>query len=119
MEDQFVSFAGSRGLGREITTTEVLRVIGPFPNVKNVLSGTYKSMGTSELLINYTSMIDGTGKEITSGNAAMDGNVSIEVVFVGSDVMVTAPRDASGARQVMVYQREEDMEGALKRLRVT
>lgn len=75
MEELFVTFSGRRK-ARLIETTEVLRVIGPFPNVKNVLSGSIAfgkeagggaaaiaaETGASLLTLTYGSMIDGTGK---------------------------------------------------------
>jgi hypothetical protein len=45
-------------------------VLGPFPNVRNTLTGTFKSEGPDALTIKYTTLVDGTGKEVTSGNAA-------------------------------------------------
>merc|ERR1712157_511157 len=44
---------------RNVELYEVIRILGPFPNVKNTLRGT-----VSKSKITYTSMIDGTGKEI-------------------------------------------------------
>ena len=74
MEELFVTFSGRRK-ARLIETTEVLRVIGPFPNVKNVLSGTIAfkeagggaaaiaaETGASLLTLTYSSMIEGTGR---------------------------------------------------------
>jgi hypothetical protein len=45
-------------------------VLGPFPNLRNTLTGTFKSEGPDALTIQYTALVDGTGKEVTSGNAA-------------------------------------------------
>merc|ERR1712182_112709 len=64
LEDQFLSLEadGSCAL------TEVIRVIGPFPNVKNLLTGT-STIGPSTLRLTYTKVIDGTGAELTSSQA--------------------------------------------------
>ncbi|CAM9179809.1 unnamed protein product, partial [Hapterophycus canaliculatus] len=63
MQDFFLTLSGGSTTVRQIVAIEVLRVIGPFPNLRNTLSGDCKSTGTDSLNIRYTSMIDGTGKE--------------------------------------------------------
>lgn len=118
MEDTFVNFKGGRQ-GRQIETIEVLRVMGPFPNIRNTLSGTYQTIGLDTLSIKYTSMIDGTGKEITSGSAAMDKVSEFGVLFVGADVLVLEPKGIKSAEvPLMVLQKEKDLRDALEKLRV-
>uniref|UniRef100_A0A7S2UVC0 Plastid lipid-associated protein/fibrillin conserved domain-containing protein n=1 Tax=Fibrocapsa japonica TaxID=94617 RepID=A0A7S2UVC0_9STRA len=115
MEAMFLSFDGSRSVGRSIEASEILRILGPFPNVKNKLSGTYKAQGARSLSIKYDLMIDGTGKEVKSGSATTDRSISINVEFVGEKALVaTIP----SSQHIMVLKREVDLDEALRKLRV-
>merc|ERR1712157_408114 len=65
LQEVFLSFFKSA-----VEVYEVIRVIGPFPNVKNTLKGNIvNSNNTPNNIANiiYTSMIDGTGKEVLAG----------------------------------------------------
>lgn len=114
MEDLFVSFKKNKAQGRTIETIEVLRVLGPFPNLRNTLYGTYEAQSPNSLTIKYSSFVDGTGKEITSGTAATDQAVSIKVVFVGSELLIFEAKP----QQLMVFAQETDLTDALSALRV-
>ncbi|GMI23614.1 hypothetical protein TeGR_g11017, partial [Tetraparma gracilis] len=58
MDALFLSVAPPR-----VTIQEVVRLIGPFPNVLNTISGTGKvEKGVAKL--EYTSVVDGTGREL-------------------------------------------------------
>ena len=61
LQEAFATFFKSR-----IEVYEVIRIIGPFPNVKNTFKSdiTYKRDNPS---IKHVSMIDGTGKETSAG----------------------------------------------------
>ena len=82
LEDQFLSLEadGSCAL------TEVIRVIGPFPNVKNLLTGT-STIGPSTLRLTYTKVIDGTGAELTSSQAR---SVKLQLAALKSLLVVAA-----------------------------
>jgi hypothetical protein len=141
---------------------EVIRILGPFPNVRNTLRGNVVGLtkaavaaggGTNEerevvrMEVSYTSMIDGTGKELLasssspppspSGGGRGRGNdnsgakrVDLDVWFANDRAIVCtvpAPVDADGGGagdplggngpRVLYFVAEDDLEGALEKLR--
>jgi hypothetical protein len=128
MEDLFVSFRGTKSKPL-VETSEILRILGPFPNVRNTLSGTWtrsldSSLESNTLDMTYNTMIDGNGGVIT----AKDGSTSRFVRIANSlllpgaqgldsnSTLVLLPSDPSGS--TLVFKREDDLEGAFKALRV-
>merc|ERR1712157_401428 len=67
---------------------EVIRVIGPFPNVKNTLKGNIVNINNNIANILYTSMIDGTGKEVLAGKEENEKNVPIDVILATENIIV-------------------------------
>jgi hypothetical protein len=88
---------------------EVIRILGPFPNVRNTLNGDVKLIkgkgsGFSDsgvaassdgsgreavrMNIAYNSMIDGTGKEILAGKATNVKYVDLDVWFANEKAIV-------------------------------
>ncbi|CAM9131171.1 unnamed protein product [Choristocarpus tenellus] len=125
MEDFFLSISGSGATGRRIEVVEVMRILGPFPNVRNTLKGMCKGVGPNSLSIKYTSMVDGTGKEVKSGKGELDRDFEVDVAFAGMDVMVMALKgkgEGDSARGgnwgQLVFRREPDISDALAKLRV-
>ncbi|CAN0507999.1 unnamed protein product [Ectocarpus sp. 12 AP-2014] len=120
MQDFFMTLEGGSNTARNIVTIEVLRVIGPFPNLRNTLSGDCESTGAGSLNIRYTSMIDGTGKE-TGGSQTgeQDRVVDVDVAFVGQGVLVLESVSAKSKEPLsLVFAKEPDLEGELAKLRV-
>ena len=121
---------------------EVIRIIGPFPNVRNTLEGACKigkrglvygensgvEKTVSQLGITYDSMIDGTGKQITAG---MDDNVrklDVHIAFCDENVIVAVvpsengsvredPFENNGAN-ILFFAKEEELDLKLEALRV-
>lgn len=104
MEELFVT------LDDTITLTEVIRVIGPFPNVKNQLFGDY-SLKKLKMNVSYKTGVDGTGKELKGAR-----DVSFRLVHASNDLFVLEA--SNGKDQWLVFEREIDINDALKRLRV-
>lgn len=87
---------------------EVIRILGPFPNVRNALKGDVKVMKTKgsgfsggavpssdesgreavRMNIAYNSMIDGTGKEILAGKATNVKYVDLDIWFANEKAIV-------------------------------
>ncbi|CAN0357578.1 unnamed protein product [Discosporangium mesarthrocarpum] len=120
MEEMFLTFSG--GLtGRNVEVVEVIRVLGPFPNLRNTLNGNCKVTGPNSLMMRYTRMIDGTGKEMQSGKGELDRVVDVDVVFSGQEVLVLRPKGPSagaGAGGQLVFRSEPDIGAELAKLRV-
>eukprot|EP00629_Pelagomonadales_sp_RCC1024_P003363 CAMPEP_0119269638 /NCGR_PEP_ID=MMETSP1329-20130426/6968_1 /TAXON_ID=114041 /ORGANISM="Genus nov. species nov., Strain RCC1024" /LENGTH=266 /DNA_ID=CAMNT_0007269639 /DNA_START=205 /DNA_END=1001 /DNA_ORIENTATION=+ len=108
LEDIFLSIDA-----RRVTTTEVIRVLGPFPNVKNLLFGACK-VKPSRLEFSYDRIIDGTGKELTNSQAR---DAAFGVAALSRRVLVLAATGV-GATEWLVFEREDDLADALQKLRV-
>ena len=118
LQEVFLSCIGKSRL----ELLEVIRIIGPFPNVRNTLEGAakiskrglvYGSADSSsnnnndgaektvtQLSITYDSMIDGTGKQLTAG---MDDNVrtlDVHIAFADEHAIVAVvPGDDGSVRE--------------------
>ena len=110
----------------KIEILEVISLIGPFPNVKNILQGTTKvSTGQegSEVQIVMERMVDGTGKEIKADEVR---RVDLEVAFCDERAIVVLmpnednenakPLDDNGKR-VLLFVREDELDEKLEGLR--
>jgi len=119
LEDVFLSFRSPAKKDTKspsqmmIRTSEVVRVIGPFPNVKNVLFGRC-AVDREALRVSYARGVDGTGKPL---NAERD--VSFQVLHASERLCVLKcaglPKKDD---EVLVFEREDDFADALERLRV-
>ena len=132
---------------------EVIRILGPFPNVRNTLRGNVvgltkkKQMNDGEdntervqLEIAYSSMIDGTGREIiksTDGPRKVDldvwfANDKAIVCTVPSSLLSGKSSGNSGSNDddddvnpfgngsnILYFVAENDLDGALNRLRAS
>mmetsp|Transcript_21039 Transcript_21039/g.47695 ORF Transcript_21039/g.47695 Transcript_21039/m.47695 type:complete len:356 (-) Transcript_21039:482-1549(-) len=118
------------GNRNKIQLEEVIRIIGPFPNVKNMLLGDCTTSSDGSAKVSYTSIVDGTGKEIL--NDGEPRTVDLDVLYAGRDAFVCAvPNgEAKGenadesaqygerGEQILVFVREDNMTTALEKLRV-
>jgi hypothetical protein len=127
-----------------LTTTEVIRILGPFPNIKNTLQGTCTvsstSNGEEQWNITWNSMIDGTGKElIGSSNDDVRHVPTLNMLYGDEQIIVaymTPPErftsrttDSNDTTQqhspispamesILLFVREIEMEDKLTALRV-
>jgi len=106
---------------------EVIRILGPFPNVRNTLQGQIidvKQSSKSRIKIRYDSIIDGIGKELKS-----DGEeriIELTVLFVNEDAIICAVPNSdtknvlgNDGANVLVFLKENDLETKLKQMRVS
>jgi len=117
LQEVFISFFKST-----IDVYEVIRIIGPFPNVKNTLKGQINYKGTNPS-ITYTSMIDGTGKEVLAGKEDNQKIVPLDVILATDNIIVwKKPNDSNDTNNtgedMLIFIREFDMDGRLDILRV-
>ena len=121
--------------------TEVIRILGPFPNVKNILQGTTKLVkpsspasalvesGASTMNIVMDTMVDGTGKEISAGTADNMRRVDLQIYFADERAIVAVVPPESGAPRlnpleengahVLVFVQEIALDEKLDSLRVS
>jgi len=120
---------------------EVIRILGPFPNVRNTLKGDLKvkklNSGVERegvrMEIDYRSMIDGIGKEILAGEEDNVKNVNLDVWFANEKAIVcTVPNSSSGdgeeesegqdplggdGSKILFFVAEENVDEELEKLR--
>lgn len=114
---------------------EVIRILGPFPNVRNTLKGEVKvkrrdgaaAREGAMLRVEYQSMIDGTGKELLAGRDVK--TVDLDVWHASERALVcTLPGGGDGAGAgadplggdgagVLLFVAEEDVDAQLEKLR--
>ena len=111
LEDIFVSFSGGA-----VETAEVLRVMGPFPNVRNTLAGKFNFPGGGAMSLSYDKMVDGNGGVIKAPDGASTRRVDLRSCFGVSGAMIFLPKGVPDG--VLVFEREPDVDAALKALRV-
>eukprot|EP00815_Leptocylindrus_aporus_P010114 CAMPEP_0116065058 /NCGR_PEP_ID=MMETSP0322-20121206/9498_1 /TAXON_ID=163516 /ORGANISM="Leptocylindrus danicus var. apora, Strain B651" /LENGTH=362 /DNA_ID=CAMNT_0003551223 /DNA_START=111 /DNA_END=1199 /DNA_ORIENTATION=+ len=108
-----------------IEVNEVIRILGPFPNVRNILKGDTSVASSNKFNIEYTSMVDGTGKEILAGKEENKRNVQLNVMFASDPAIVCSlpiesgenPFDNNG-QNILVFFKEENLDEELEKLRV-
>lgn len=127
LQEIFMSCMGKNRL----EVSEVISILGPFPNVRSILQGSTKVVkGPVESLnIVMDSMVDGTGKEILAGTDDNIRRVNLEIYFCDERAIVAVvPPEDSGARNdpledngsnVLVFIREEELDNKLDQLRVS
>lgn len=120
---------------------EVIRILGPFPNVRNTLRGDIKlekkrTIDNREgvrLTIAYNSMVDGTGKEILAGKEDNVKYVNLDIWFASEKAIVcTVPAEndegdgnevngdplANGnGESILLFVAEENLDEQLEKLR--
>ena len=132
LQEVFLSFCGRN----RVEIQEVIRILGPFPNVKNMLQG--QSSFTRDLesdvvqwRLTWDSMVDGTGKEILAGKDENIQRVDLQVYFSSPTVLIAVvPPDADNyavkradpledqGQHVLVFVREDNLNEQLETLRV-
>ena len=142
LQDIFLS-VGRDGSGQTKTVQllEVIRIIGPFPNVRNTLQGSIKIVSSQEdqwntngiqkmdrIQITYDSMMDGLGKEISAGTRDNLRFVDLDIAFCDENVIVAlVPKDDSddnssslfgdNGENVLLFLKEDDLDYKLEELR--
>lgn len=114
---------------------EVIRILGPFPNVRNILQGevtAFKNTPTSsEIDLKYDIMIDGTGKVVSAGGkGGKNGDeetrkVKLYIWYADEKIIIcstqmddTFLKSAANGDNVLLFFKESDMEGKLDAYRV-
>lgn len=130
LQEVFLSFPGRN----RVEMLEVIRILGPFPNIKNTLQGqsTFTRQDDAvEWELTWDSMVDGTGKEILAGKEENIRRINLQVYFSSPSVVVAVvPPDESDVsirradpleedgKHVLLFVREESLQGQLEILRV-
>lgn len=109
--------------------SEIIRILGPFPNVRNILQGTTTQVSFDKMTVVMDSMVDGTGKEILAGKEDNVRKVSLQICLADEKVLVAvvpqedgSPRDnplENKGANVLVFVQEPDLDEKLDSLRVS
>lgn len=96
---------------------EVIRILGPFPNVRNTLQGDVQAKkrdrteGSREgamLRVKYASMIDGTGKQLLAGNDVK--TVDLDVWYASAQALVCTVSRGTGREDGLGGGKDDDGE---------
>jgi hypothetical protein len=123
IEDLFASF-DVKGV---VQIQEIVRVVGPFPTVKNTLSGTWEyqdksagftgdSVSEPRLACRYTEMVDGRNMRTTAATGFKQKNVDLDVRYVDADVLVAFIRNEGLQPLRLVFEKELELTKELGRL---
>ena len=130
LQEVYLSFCGRN----RVEVQEVIRILGPFPNVKNTLQGQSafsRQDDAVEWRLTWDSMLDGTGKEILAGKDENVQRVDLQVYFCSPSVVVAiVPPDTDNVairradpledngQHVLVFIKEDNLQEELEKLRV-
>jgi hypothetical protein len=127
LQEVFLSLPGRN----QVVLQEVIRILGPFPNVKNTLEGSSENQqqgdGVMDWKVTWESMVDGTGKEVLAGKAENVRRVDLKVYFADPSILVAVVPDKEkleddpfkdSGKNVLLFLREDDLDGRLESLRV-
>ena len=111
---------------KRIEVKEVIRILGPFPNVRNTLKGdvTLPKSGSTAMMLEYDSMIDGTGKQILAGSENNKKTLDFDVLFADENAIICAVPSEEGSgvgeqgSRVLFFAAEDSLNVKLEMLRV-
>jgi len=98
LQDIFLT-VGNIGLkSKSWRMMEVIRILGPFPNVRNTLLGQVSDIqkgafdqdggGRASIKIRYDSIVDGIGKELNAGAKEDTRFVDLDILFVDEEIII-------------------------------
>eukprot|EP00614_Pseudopedinella_elastica_P008278 CAMPEP_0172587586 /NCGR_PEP_ID=MMETSP1068-20121228/6612_1 /TAXON_ID=35684 /ORGANISM="Pseudopedinella elastica, Strain CCMP716" /LENGTH=287 /DNA_ID=CAMNT_0013382651 /DNA_START=192 /DNA_END=1055 /DNA_ORIENTATION=+ len=116
LEDMFLSL-GKPAIGAKLEVAEILRILGPFPNVRNTLAGTWKPSADGKFGISlvYDTMVDGNGGVIKAPDGSERRKVPLTAAYASPGEALCLQAGDGG---LLVFAAEADLDGALKALRV-
>jgi len=121
---------------------EVIRILGPFPNVRNTLLGQVMEFkkssggggeGRTNIKIRYDSIVDGIGKQLNAGTEEDKRFVNLDVLYADEEVIICVVPPAAdtknadgtidallgeGGKNVLLFLKEDEMEEKLELARV-
>lgn len=112
-EDLFLSIGTEKS--KKVEANEVLRVFGPFPSVRNILSGSYAydPSKNGRLRISFNEMIDGLGSRIAAKDGSTERVIDLATKYAGSQALILA-----AGSEVLVFEKVQSVREELVRLRV-
>jgi hypothetical protein len=132
LQDIFLTIGrDGSGESKTVQVMEVIRILGPFPNVRNTLQGSVVEMkrgknGEDTVKICYDSMVDGLGKEISAGKEGNLRYVDLNVLYADEKAIVcvvpseedsiSGPFGEKG-KNVLLFIKEDDLKFRLEELR--
>ena len=106
MDQMFMTLQSQGGL----LLQEVIRIIGPFPNVLNTLSGMTKVVSGREMTFTIDSVIDGTGKELVGEEPRC---VNLKVPYASERALIVDAAEEGEDPKYLIFMGEDDVDGKL------
>jgi len=118
---------------------EVIRILGPFPNVRNTLLGQvtqFRKGGddgsvNAGIQIRYDSIVDGIGKEVNAGTEEDKREFNLNILYADEELIigvVPSESDNSGisgipgcgkdGTNLLIFLKENELEEKLEEMRV-
>jgi len=128
LQDVFLSIGRDdlSGKSKTFALLEVIRILGPFPNVRNTLQGSvtdFKTVSNGDIKakIKYDSMVDGLGKEIAAGTEDNSRQFSLNILYADEYALVLTTEDGNGenGENILLFLKEEDLDSTLNGLRAS
>ena len=95
----------------KVLVREVIRIIGPFPNVLNTLMGDARVESSEEIVFTIDSVVDGTGKELVGEEPRV---VKPKVLYASEAAMIFDTAEGAGEEpRYLIFVAEEDVDGLL------
>lgn len=130
MEDLFISFgpkymqAESGAFGLE--TAEILRVFGPFPNIRNTFAGDFACGDGGSVVLSYDTMVNGLSQKIKAPDGKDTRRMKGRIPYANSAGLIYIPNEAQGEggevdnAPLLVFQRlrKGELDLKFKELRV-
>ena len=128
LQDIFLSIGRDSlsGKSKTFTLLEVIRILGPFPNVRNTLQGSITDIRANsddkiKAKIKYETMVDGLGKEITAGNEDDSRQFDLNVLYADQYALVLTTENGfgEGGKNILLFLKEDDLDSTLDGLRAS
>lgn len=129
LQDVFLSLQTSPLYSQQqmVEVLEVIRVLGPFPNIRNTIQGQIskpkKKSKSTKITLTYTSVVDGTGKELIA-NKSSERTVPLRLLFADTEAIIATTDDDdqtdpwSDPSNLLLFVGEDELDERLEALRV-
>lgn len=107
--------------GLNVTAIEVLRQVGPFPNLRYTLTGSLSTPSPTTLALSYASAVEWGYEDkgaTMNGKGKTAWKSTVEVVYVGRTCCVLRAAENDDTGGYIVLEEETELEAELEKLRV-
>lgn len=114
---EFLLRFSSRKEGRTVQAAEVIRKVGPFPNLSNSMSGKYEIMGTNGLRMTFDEIQTDESKDVeVKGAKITEKVVDVDVIYSSPQLIAMQTEDESGECDFYVLTPVRDIKREVNKL---